>query len=196
MFNFSFYLIWILTILSINFLISSLRLKLIFFLLISLFCSIWGFLYNLDGMILILLTAEFTIFLLFLMTYTQLYNNFSFLVNNFKPKWVILLFIIFIINKSSYHTTLYYTNFYTSLTYLISSDFFILYYLLFDKLPIVTIIVTLVIGLFSLFFIALYFNMKLIKLTSHLKLKNIFFLRKQNILKQTNFKNSLYTFQN
>lgn len=147
-------------------------------------------------MILILLTAEFTIFLLFLMTYTQLYNNFSFLVNNFKPKWVILLFIIFIINKSSYHTTLYYTNFYTSLTYLISSDFFILYYLLFDKLPIVTIIVTLVIGLFSLFFIALYFNMKLIKLTSHLKLKNIFFLRKQNILKQTNFKNSLYTFQN
>lgn len=147
-------------------------------------------------MILILLTAEFTIFLLFLMTYTQLYNNFSFLVNNFKPKWVILLFIIFIISKSSYHTTLYYTNFYTSLTYLISSDFFILYYLLFDKLPIVTIIVTLVIGLFSLFFIALYFNMKLIKLTSHLKLKSIFFLRKQNILKQTNFKNSLYTFQN
>ena len=182
--------------LSINFLLVTLRLKLIFFILITLVCSIWGFLYNLDGMMLILLTAEFTIFLFFLMTYTQLYENFIFLTKKLNSKWIIFIFFYFIVNKLGYNTGVYFTNFYNSTTYLISSDFFIIYYLLFDSLPVLTIFITLIIGLFSLFFIALYFNFKLIKLTNHMSFKNILFLRKQNMLKQTKFKSSIYTFQN
>lgn len=145
---------------------------------------------------LVLLTAEFTIFLLFLMTYTQLYENFNFLSIK-KPKnvyvFVISLCLLF---QGSYVGTLYYINFYNLLSHTVSSDFFILYYLLFDILPSITIFVTLIIGLFSLFFIALYFNLKLIKMKNDIKVQSVFFLRKQNTIKQTNFKVNIHTFQN
>jgi hypothetical protein len=194
--NISFYLFFILTFLSTNFLCATLRLKFILFVLIVIICAVWGFLYNLDGMILILLTAEFTIFLFFLMTYIQLYEFFSFFPKNRAISWAIFFFFFFYINNLSSNITLNYVSFYQSISHVVSSDFFILYYLLFDVLPLVTVIVTLVIGLFSLFFIALYFNLKIVKLMDHKELKNINFLRKQNLIKQTNFKSKVYTFQN
>ena len=194
--NFSLYIILILLFLSLNFLFTTLRLKLIYFILLVITCSIWGFLYNLDGMMLVLLTAEFTIFLLFLMTYTQLYENFLFLSNKKKISSYNFLFLLLLISYPCYTTTVSYTDYYNLLSHIVSSDFFILYYLLFDVLPFITIAITLIIGLFSLFFIALYFNLKLIKLGTNIKLKNIFFLRKQNTLKQNSFKNSMHTFQN
>lgn len=194
--NLSFYLLLLLIGTAYKFLVCSFRYKFTFFILNVLVLSVWGFLYNLDGMILILLITEFTVTLLFLMTYTQLYMHYE-----FKHKTMpiglfsyIMLFALLCANPVNIFFS--YTSFYSSLTHLVSSDFFILYYLLFDKMPILVLFLTLIISLFSLFFILLYFNLKYTKLAHHKNLKNLYILRKQNLTKQTNFKTKIYTFQN
>ena len=178
-----------------NFVFSSVRNKFILFVLSIILFSVWAFLHNLDGMALILLTAEFTIVLLFLMTYTQLYSNFLFLTTK-KPSIFLYLVLFIAPFLTNFSSTITYTNYYQSLNHVVSSDFFVIYYLLFDKLPILTIFLTLIISLFSLFFILVYFNLKFVKNLSSSKLKQKFFLRKQNLIKQTNFKSKTYTFQN
>jgi hypothetical protein len=182
-------------IVSYIFLFSSLRRKFIFFVLNVIIYSIWGFLHNLDGMFLVLLVTEFTVALLFLMTYVQLYSNYSFFTN--KTNYNYMFFILILIFGTYSGISIYNisTSYYSALNHVISSDFFILYYLLFDKQPILVILLTLIIGLFSLFFILLYFNLKSVKHTSQKQLKSLYFLRKQQLIKQTNFKVKLYTFQ-
>ena len=193
--NFSFYLIICLTIISLTFLSSTLRKKFILFVLLVVFFSIWGFSFDLDGIFLVFLTAEFTIFLLLLMTYMQLYSNYTFLSSNVSYYFVIfLIFYLFIFNTSE----TFYTNvsFYKALNHFVSSDFFILYYFLFEKMPILVIFLTLIISFFSLFFIIMYFSLKLTKLKLQKRLKSFHFLRKQVLSKQTNFSSRTYTFQN
>lgn len=151
---------------------------------------------DLDGMMLVLLTAEFTIVLLFLMTYIQLYSNYEF-VSNLSP--VRYLFICIIFLPALYNplqSFYFYTNYYSTINHIVASDFFILYYFLFDKLPILVILMTLVISFFSLFFIIVYYNLKFAKNKEKQNSKNLYFLRKQILVKQTNFSNRLYTFQN
>lgn len=180
-----------------NFFTTNLRYKFIFFLLLLLFFAIWGFLYNLDGMMLILLITELTVFLLFLMTYTQLYHNYTFVSKksyNFMYVGIFLLLLVWLIETP--HSCLFYISYYNSLSTVVAADFFIIYYLLFDKLPLITTFLVLIIGLFSLFFILIYFNLKIIKAQHTKTLSSYHFLRKQNLVKQTNFKSNLYTFQN
>lgn len=175
-------------------LFSSLRNKLLLFVISIITFSVWGFLYNLDGIALILLTAEFTIVLLFLMTYIQLYSQFTFLVKKLNKNYYFSIIVLLLpLNLTPIIT---YINYYKSLFHVISSDFYIIYHILFDKLPLLVIAVTMIISLFSLFFILLYFNLKLVKNTHNSKITQIYFLRKQNLIKQTNFKSKIYTFQN
>lgn len=195
--NVTLFLVLALTAFTYSFITASLRHKFPFFLLLLFFFSIWGFLYNLDGMILILLITEFTVFLLFLMTYTQLYSNFQFTTKNSLTSIYFLVFYICIIWKfNSHHFILNYVSYYNDLTVVIAADFFILYFVLFDKLHLVVLFIILIIGLFSLFFILIYFNLKIIKYQHHTKLNTVYFLRKQSLVKQTNFKSNLFTFQN
>lgn len=156
----------------------------------------WGFMLDLDGMMLVLLTAEFTIVLLFLMTYVQLYSNFEFVVNTSKLPYLVIFFILLPFSYNPAHSLNFYVNYYTSINHIVASDFFILYYFLFEKLPVLVILMTLVISFFSLFFIIVYYNLKLAKNTEKQNSKNLYFLRKQILVKQTNFNNRLYTFQN
>jgi hypothetical protein len=195
MFNFSFYIMVLLVVISSSMLFSSLRRRFFLFILSVVVFSIWGFLLDLDGMMLVLLTAEFTIILLFLMTYIQLYSNYEFVSNN--SGYTVCSFLAL---APLFYTPLYsfnvFNNFYSSVAHVVSSDFFILYYLLFDKLPTLVILMTLVISFFSLFFIIIYFNLKYTKNSKKTQIKNLFFLRKQILIKQTNFNSRLYTFQN
>jgi hypothetical protein len=151
---------------------------------------------DLDGIFLVFITAEFTIFLLFLMTYLQLYSNYNFTITklNFWP--LVIFFGLFIVNYSPLNSFYHYNSFYKTINHVVSSDFYILYYFLFEKLPLLVIILTVVISLFSLFFIVMYFSMKLVKLESQKNIKNLYFLRKQVLVKQTTFSSKLYTFQN
>ncbi len=146
-------------------------------------------------MMLVMLTAEFTILLFFLMTYLQLYSNFNFLIKNTKLKPLLIIALIPMLFYNFTNITLNFYNFYSSIVYTVASDFFVLYLLLFNKLPILVVIITLVISFFSLFFIVLYFNLKVIKISEKKHNKQIYFLRKQSLLKQTSFKTQLYTFQ-
>lgn len=195
MFNFSFYIMLILIVISSGMLFASLRRRFFLFILAVIVFSVWGFLLDLDGMMLVLLTAEFTIVLLFLMTYIQLYSNYEFVSKG--NKYTVLILFMF---TPMFYTPLYsfnvFINFYSSVSHVVSSDFFILYYFLFDKLPTLVILMTLIISFFSLFFIIIYFNLKYTKNSKKTQVKNLFFLRKQVLIKQTNFNSRLYTFQN
>ncbi len=194
--NFSFYLLLLIGLFSFLVLFSDLRRKFILFLFVIILYSIWGFMLDLDGIFLVFITAEFTIFLLFLMTYLQLYSNYNFTITklNFWP--LVIFFGLFIVNYSPLNSFYHYNSFYKTINHVVSSDFYILYYFLFEKLPLLVIILTVVISLFSLFFIVMYFSMKLVKLESQKNIKNLYFLRKQVLVKQTTFSSKLYTFQN
>ncbi len=194
-FNFSFYLSSLILVVSYSLLNVDLRRKFIFFLLTILLFSIFGFLFDLDGIFLIFLTAEFTIFLIFLMAYTQLYSNYTFLRTKLKYFGVISFSITPFI-YSSIPNFYYFTSYYTTLNSVVSGDFFILYYFLFDQIPFITICLILIISLFSLFFIIMYFSLKLVKMSLFTNYKYIHILRKQLMIKQTTFNNKLYTFQN
>lgn len=194
-FNFSFYLFLMIVFASFFLLFSSLRNKFIFFLLSIVLYSIWGFLFDLDGIILVFLTAEFTIFLLFLMTYIQLYSNFNFISSaNWYAGFLIFFFIIPCIYEPLY-VNYAFVSFYRAVNHVVSSDFYILYYFLFEKLPVLVVFLTLIISFFSLFFIVMYYSLKLVKVAEHKSLKNIYYLRKQTLTKQTNFNSRAYTFQ-
>ena len=193
--NISFYLCLLVLITSYLLLFSSLRNKFISFILVVISFSIWGFLHSLDGMMLILLTAEFTILLLFIMTYIQLYANYSFFSNKISITWIIGL-AFFLFSTSNFDSCFFFFNsYYKAGAHVVASDFYILYYFLFEKLPLLVVLLTLLISFFSLFFIILYFNLKLLKLGDNKQLKSLFYLRKQNLFKQTAYKSKIYTFQ-
>lgn len=145
-------------------------------------------------MMLVLLTAEFTILLLFTMTYIQLYANYKFVKNSLNLIFITPLFLAFLCNDLE-NFFFVYSSYYKAINHLVSSDFFILYYFLFEKSPLIIILLTLIISFFSLFFIFLYFNLKFTKNSENRGLKSLFYLRKQNLFKQTRFINKLYTFQ-
>lgn len=195
-FNFSFYLFITIAAISFYLLNSSLRSKFIYFLLNIVLFSIWGFIFDLDGIILVFLTAEFTIFLLFLMTYIQLYSNYSFVSAPTNYLYLIGFFVITILIHNQTFVFFNFISYYKCINHLVSSDFYILYYFLFEKLPLLVIFFTLIISFFSFFFIIMYFSLKLTKLSSHKNLKNLYYLRKQILIKQTNFNTKLHTFQN
>lgn len=196
LFNFSFYLMILMLVISTFMLFATLRKRFFFFIVTIIFFSIWGFMLDLDGMMLVLLTAEFTIVLLFLMTYVQLYSNYEFVANALSSRYIFVFFIFLPIFYSPLNSFYFYINYYSSISHIVASDFFILYYFLFDKLPILVILMTLVISFFSLFFIIVYFNLKFSKNNQKQNSKNLYFLRKQILVKQTSFSNRLYTFQN
>ncbi len=194
-FNFSFYLLFLMNVISVILLFTSLRRKFFFFILAIVVYSVWGFLLDLDGMMLVFLTTEFTIILLFLMTYIQLYSNFSFTQLPINRNYFFLFLLLFLLNYETTHVFYFYTNYYQSINHIVSSDFYILYYFLFEKFPFIVVLMTLIISFFSLFFIIIYYSMKVVKLGSEKTKKTISFLRKQNLVKQTDFKSKLYTFQ-
>lgn len=176
--------------------ISSLRNKFALFIFNVILAGIWGSFFNLDGMVMVLMTAEFTIVLLFLMTYMQLYSNYQFkklILNKIIMVLPVIFWIIFTGESNNFY---YYTSIYSGVNHIVNSDFFILYYFLFELLPTVVIYLTIVISFFSLFFIILYYNLKLVKNTNSATTKQIYFLRKQNLFKQTNYTGKVFTFQN
>jgi hypothetical protein len=195
-FNFSFYLFLTIILVSTTLLFTSLRKKFIYYILAVILFAVWGFLLDLDGMMLVLLTTEFTIILLFLMTYTQLYSNYTFIKFSVSYKYLLIFFVILLFVYEPLNNFYFYSCYYKSISHIVSSDFYILYYFLFEKLPLLVILMTLIISFFSLFFIIAYYSMKLVKLDSHKHLKNLYFLRKQNLAKQTSFTTKVYTFQN
>lgn len=194
--NLNFYLVILLILNSYLLLFSSLRKKFLFFILAVILIALLGFLISLDGMMLIFLITEFTVMLLFFMTYVQLYSNFTFSSKkiSYWPVFLLVLMTFFIMSKVNLN--IYFISYYKSQFHLVASDFFILYFILFLQLNAVVIIITIILTFFSLFFILLYFNLKQVKNNQTQKNKTTYFLRKQILIKQNNFNNHISSFQN
>ena len=193
--NFSTYFSLIFLFISYKFLSTKFRNKLIYFLGTILFSVLWGFVFNLDGFLLVLITTEITAIMLLVMTYTQLTINLNFKKSN-EFKVLLLLTVIPLLTLKPNLTSYPLISYYGSLTDVIAGDFFTLYQLLFTNLVFITIILTLIITFFSLFFILMYFNLKLKKSSKLLKNSQVYCLRKQVLQKQTKFINKLIIFQN
>ena len=189
-----FFLVALLCVLSYLFITASIRFKFLYFILLIISYSILGFLFNLDGMMLILMVAEFTIMLLFFMTYMQLYANFSFLSKNFRAKFLFLLILIFAFSDNVY-LNYFCMSFYKSINQIVSSDFFILFFILFINSKFLVIFITIILTFFSFFFILLYFYLKEVKGFSKSCANNLHFLRKQILLKQTGYFSNITSFQ-
>ena len=89
-----------------------------------------------------------------------------------------------------------YFSYYDYTYYIKSNDFFIFFYFFFYKFFEVTALLILIISFFSIYFILLYFTLKLLNFNYFSTIKSMKFLRKQNLQKQVIFKNTLRFFQN
>jgi hypothetical protein len=193
--NASTYLLLIFFFITCKFLWSTFRNKLIYFLLGILSSSLWGFFCSLDGLVLILITTELTAILLLVMTYTKILTIIT-LHKSYKATALIYLPLIVFFSTKPLTLSYSFTSYYCLVSEIIASDFFILYNILFTDFVQITLLLIIIISVFSIFFILLYFNLKLSKAESFSKNLQKFCLRKQTMQKQTKFNAKLSTFQN
>lgn len=181
---------------SLKFLLLNIRDKLLYFICVCYLFSIWGYCYGLDGLFLIFLITELTVFLLLVMSYTYIYSNLSFF--NKTPNYLVPLLLVLTFLLLPHYNLMFSLSFNDIHSYLyqiVSSDFFFIFYFLFNSNGLVTVLLTLIIGLYSLFFILVYFSLKSVKFSLFNRNLNLSLLRKQSILKQYKGLSSLFIFQ-
>lgn len=169
--------------------ITTFRVKFIYFLLFLFISSVWGFIFSLDGFVFLLLMSEFLILLLFLITAisfnfsnkTSILPNFLFFVIYF-----ILLFIYWTVAPQAMSTfAIMYHHIYNYSLDIVSTDLFLFFWGFFIEQPVVIFYITMMLSLFSMFFIWSYFTIKHISQKSATKFKTVELLRKQQPQKQT-----------
>lgn len=177
------------------FFVSNSREKIFYFILFVVSCSVLAFLAGLDAYIFFLLATEFMasliIFIIFLNsnkveknmptnTYFWIYCSFLLVIYYFG------FFNTWSANSGSYHQVYLYT-FDTR-----AHDLAPVFWFFALLSPTVGTITSILLGVFSLFFIAYYFQLK--NATISKKEKEVAFKRRQNILKQTRFVNQIGVF--
>lgn len=195
LFNMFYLTLFILFIFLINkFLLSSKIRNKFFLMLVLLFLlSFIGFYYSLDGIVLMFLISELSLILIFITMFSQLYTHNK---ENIKQKSYFYIIIILIFNYGFYQTNIItYKNYYSHYSININ-DFYYIYNCYFEKQIILTIITLFIITLYSIFFILLYYNLKKNVIEKNNLKKNIFLLRKQNIIHQANYNSKIRFFKN
>ena len=192
--NFNYIVLFLILIFILNkfFTESNIRNKFFLFVVIFFLFSFIGLYYNLDGIILLFMISELSIILIFVTMYSQIYT----LASKKEIKNLnFLFFFIAILNINYYSTNLIkFTNYYSYYNILIN-DFYYIYNFFFEKQILLTIILIIIITLYSIFFILLYFNIKNMLNKESNKINNIFLLRKQNIIHQSNYNAKIRLFQ-
>lgn len=194
LFNFSYLLMFLLLIFILNkfFIETNTRLKFFIFVLIFFLFSSLGLYFNLDGIILMFMISELSIILIFITMYSQIYSiNVKKEIKNLN----FFFFLILILNINYYSIGLLKHSSYYSYFNILINDFYYIYNFFFEKQIIITIITIIIITLYSIFFILLYFNIKNISNNELLKINSILFLRKQNLIHQTNYNTKIRLFQ-
>ncbi len=194
LFNLNYIILFFIYIFIVNKFLTTINLRQKFILLFINFIviisiSLW---YSLDGIVLLFILCELSIFLIFIVMYSQLYSYYSFKSN--ITSVIILFFIILILNISSFNFNIVnFKNFYSNNIFL--NDFMYIYNFYFEKSILVTIFTLFIITLFSIFFILLYFSIKLSQKINIKKKKNIYLLRKQNTVHQSNYNTKIRIFK-
>lgn len=147
--------------------------------------------YNLDGIVLLFLVSELSVFLIFIFFFSYLYNYIK-IKNNVMNNY--LYFILFL-NYQNYNVKLIsYYQFY-SYSNITLNDFYFIYNFFFEKQILFVLFIIFFLTFFSFFFIIFYFNLKQYHQKFLLLKKNIINLRKQNIVHQCNYKTTIRAFQ-
>jgi hypothetical protein len=195
LFNLNSLLLFILFIYLINnfLILTQIRKKFLLLLPIILLISGIGFYYNLDGLVMMFLVSELSVILIFIVMFSQLFNyNYEKIHHNN----MYLLIIIFILNFNYYEYNLLKYNNYYSYYNIVLNDFYYIYNTYFEKQILITVLITLIITFYSIFFILLYFNLKKNLYNNKNIKKNLYLLRKQNIIHQSNYNTKIRFFKN
>lgn len=165
-----------------------------FFILFGCLALIWYCALETFGFMLLL--TELTLIFFFFIVSTQfILTHLIKPVNILKITMIALLTLLFtelnllpelnIINSVSYYEA----------TFLITTaDYFLMYYFFILYLDII-INVALILGLFSIYFILIYYSLKELQATAVKNKKSIYFLRKQNLFHQSLYQTYLRWFQ-
>lgn len=194
-FNLNYLFLLILFIYIINkFLFSTqIRIKFVLLLVLLLIISGIGVFYNFDGLTMMFMVSELSVILIFIVMFSQLY---TFNYEKIKEFNLYLMILVILLNFVYYEPTLVnYKNYY-AYSQITVNDFFYIYNLYFEKQILLTFIVTIIITLYSVFFILLYYSLKSKLNSKNILTKNLYLLRKQNIVHQSNYSTKIRFFKN
>lgn len=150
-------------------------------------------------MMMMLLLTELVVIVLFLL----FFSSYTFFTQklNIKKQFFFLFFTVTLIvffGAVPYATSKYFhtNNFvYFSILDIIARDLFIYFYYFFIAAPFTTLLLATLLGLMSIFFIAMYFTLKHSAQNVIFKTKQYFILRKQNQFRQSAVRSGLKFFQ-
>ena len=172
---------------------TQIRIKFILLLILLILFSSISIFYNFDGLTMMFLVSELSVILIFIVMFSQLYT-FNYEKTKEFNLYLILLIIIFNINYYDI-SIISYKNYYNYNQILIN-DFFYIYNLYFEKQILLTFITTIIITVYSIFFILLYYSLRGKLLSKNILTKNLYLLRKQNIIHQSNYNTKIRFFKN
>jgi hypothetical protein len=157
------------------------------------FGSSLGLFFDLDGIVLVLVLTELTLLFVFFLVYSQLTSAPEKKQQHIRPAFLLtaLCFGITLYAFSPELLTVGWVNFYNLTAMITAADFFTIYYFFFIKYYLLTMCLIIVLGLFSIFFILLYFTLQYAAVDLKKTKKTIYFLRKQLFQKQAIFTSKL-----
>lgn len=153
-----------------------------------------GLYYSLDGLVMLFFVCELTIILVFVILFSQLYSYYKEEKKSYISSIIIISMFIFNLNFYSLDV-ISFKNFY-SYSNIIVNDFYYIYNLYFEKQILLTILILFIITIYSIFFILLFYNLKMFSINSTVVKKKIFLLRKQNLIHQNNYNTKIRVFKN
>lgn len=137
----------------------------------------------------ILLLTELTIIFLFLIVITQ-FTTKLLQTKFYLPFYLTLSLLILCLQEFDTNITLNSSSYYSAMFLVITADYFFIYYFLIIYLDI-TAYVALILGLFSIYFILLFYQLKNLQQQKNKNIKSIYLLRKQNLVHQAIYFNYL-----
>lgn len=161
--------------------------------------AIWGFSASFDGLVLMMLVTEFTItlFFLFLFVTSKFKTENNTLINTLVYVHIILVFGIYMLTVDESYSTyfFFFQSIYPFAADIVAHDLAILYLFILYLNPILTIYMSIILGLFSLFFICLFFSFKYIRQINTTVSKETLTLRKQVLHDQSWYRTRIRIFQ-
>lgn len=177
----------------------SFRYKFIYFFLFLASLSILGFWLSYDGIVLMMLLTEFLVILLFLLVFLSFKFNSKNNLKNSKFFFVYYSILLAIYLFSLVYTTSkqfsIYNFIYAYNLDVISNDLFLFYHFFFIEAPLVVIFIAFILGLISIFFVAVYYCFRFMQQRSAKTTHSVLILRKQLLNKQGYFKPQMRVFQ-
>jgi hypothetical protein len=175
------------------------RQKLCFFLLFFLVLCLWGFWASFDGLILLMLLSELVVILIFLLNFLS--GKWDFSSRTYFKGWFVcywlslgVVLICALPNFTSKQFTMYDFLYLYSLD-IIGSDLFLIFYLYFVQVSILTIFVGMFLSFVSIIFSLLFFSFRFYKVFNKNRLKHKIIIRRQHLMKQGRYKIQMRLFQ-